>query len=343
MLEKILLGTYTKRESKGIYEISLDTEKKELVNFKPVITETNPTYVGVASDNHLYSMTIVDGNGGMAAYKPEPNGGYSLLNAVTEEGAPPCYVGIDNDKRLVFGANYHKGQVLAYRVQEDGTIQLVDKIQHEGSGPHDNQKGPHAHYTDLTPDKRLVACDLGTDGVYTYDIAADGKLTEVAVYQATPGTGPRHLVFHPNGEIAYLFGELANTVVTLSYDATTGKFETLQTISTIPADFTDFNGGAAIRISQDGKFVYASNRGHDSIAVFKTIDGGKALELVQLISSEGHIPRDFALNSTDEFVVVAHQESDNLTLFSRDSETGQLTLIQKDVYAPECVCTYFVK
>lgn len=343
MLEKILLGTYTKRESKGIYEISLDTEKKALVDFKELIAETNPTYVGVSADKNLYSMTIVDGKGGMAAYAPAENGGYTLLNTVTEEGAPPCYVGIDNQRGLIFGANYHRGQVTSYKIQVDGSIKQVDMVQHLGSGPHANQTSPHAHYADLTPDNRLVVCDLGTDGVYTYDVTAEGTLTEVACYQATPGTGPRHLVFHPNNQVAYLFGELANTVVVMSYDATTGTFETLQTLSTLPADFTDFSGGAAIRISQDGKHVYLSNRGHNSIAVFETSHDGQELALIQLIPSEGNFPRDFDLNSTDEFLVVAHQESDNLTLFSRDTKTGLLSLISKDTYAPECVCTYFVK
>lgn len=343
MSENILLGSYTRRKSEGIYQITLDTESKSLVDLTLIQAENNPTYLGLSNENNLYSVTVIGEDGGMAAYKQEADGKLTLLNAVTEAGAPPCYVGIDNVRGLVFGANYHRGQVMSYKIQADDSLTLADKVQHEGSGPHANQTSAHAHYADLTPDNRLVVCDLGTDGVYTYDVSAEGKLTEVALYQAAPGTGPRHLVFHPNGKVAYLFGELANTVVALGYDAATGTFNTLQTLSTLPSDFTDFNGGAAIRTSADGKFIYASNRGHNSLAVFATANEGTSMELIQLIPTEGDHPRDFALSNTEEFVVVAHQNTDNLTLFSRDAGTGRLTLIEKDVYAPEVVCTYFVK
>lgn len=343
MQEKIILGSYTRRESKGIYQITLDTEKKALVNLEHLIAENNPTYLAISAANNLYSMTVVEEDGGMGAYKINTDGTFTFLNAVTAAGAPPCYVAVDNQRNLLYGANYHRGQVTSYKINEDGSIALADMVQHVGSGPHANQTSAHAHYTDLTPDNRLVACDLGTDGVYTYDVSETGKLTDVAVYRAEPGTGPRHLVFHPNGKVAYLFGELANTVSALAYDAATGQFTHLTTLSSLPTDFHEFSGGAAIRVSQDGKFVYASNRGHNSIAVFATSNDGQGLELIQLIPSEGDHPRDFALSNTGDFVVVAHQNTDNLTLFARDQGTGQLSLIEKDVYAPECVCTYFVR
>lgn len=187
----------------------------------------------------------------------------------------------------------------------------------------------------------MIACDLGTDVVYTYAVDDNGKLSEVSRLDVAPGTGPRHLVFHPNQKTAYLFGELSSEVLTLRYNLNTGVFTVAQTIPTIPAEHTEFNGGAAIRISQDGKFVYASNRGHDSIAVFSVSSKNNLLSLVEIIASEGRIPRDFDIDPTDQFVVVAHQESDNLTLFERDQETGELSLLQKDVYVPECVCVLF--
>ena len=342
MLEKLMLGSYTRRESKGIYEITLDREAQRLVNLQPVLTENSPTYLGISDAQILYSVTAVDSQGGVAAYAPNADGTYTLLNTVTAEGASPCYIGIDNERGLVFSTNYHQGRVMSHKINPDGSLTLADTIQHEGSGLHENQTSAHAHYADLTPDKRVVACDLGTDEVYTYDVTAEGKLTEVARYQAEPGTGPRHIVFHPNQTVAYLFGELANTIVTLAYDATTGSFTHLQTVSTLPADFTDFSGGAAIRISADGKFVYASNRGHNSIAVYATNTDGTALELIQLIPSEGDHPRDFTLSKEEDFVIVANQNTDNLTLFTRDETTGLLSLVEKDVYAPECVCTYVI-
>ncbi len=341
MKQKILLGSYTRRESKGIYTIELDTEKKELTNLVSVIEEGSPTYLVQADDKTIYSVSQKDNFGGIAAYKKELNGSYTFLNRITEEGAPPCYVAIDETKQLIFGANYHKGVILSYRINEDASITLADRVEHSGSGPHENQQSPHAHYADLTPDHRLVACDLGNDTVYTYDVASDGKLTEVSRFKAQPGTGPRHLVFNPNKKTAYLFGELSSQVIVLSYDNETGKFSEQQVISTLPEGFVDFNGGAAIRISNDGKFLYVSNRGHNSLAVYSVSNDGLNLNLIQHISVEGDFPRDFDLSPDQKFVCVANQNSDNLTLFERDINTGKLSLIQKEVHAPEIVCISF--
>ena len=341
MLEQILLGTYTRRDSKGIYQIALDTEKETLSEATLLLEETSPTYLAVSKKNELFNVTSVDGEGGMAAYK-DVAGSFELLNKVSEAGAPPCYVAIDEEKQLVFGANYHQGIVHVYRILEDGRLEDADKVIHdEATGPHENQDNAHVHYTDLTPDNRLVVCDLGTDRVYTYDVEATGKISEVAQYVAEPGTGPRHLVFHPNNQFAYLFGELDSTVTVLAYNANDGSFTQVQKTSTLPEGFDEFNGGAAIRISADGRFVYASNRGHDSIAVFAISEDGSSVNRIQLISTEGEIPRDFDIDPSGKFVVAANQNTDNLTLYRRDEKTGLLEMIQKDVYAPECVCVYF--
>lgn len=337
MIEKIILGTYTRRVSEGIYTIDLDTEKKELSGLTLATKEVSPTYLAKSKAENLYTVTTVDGLGGAGAYDST----YQFLNAVTEEGAPLCYVAVDETRQLVYGANYHKGEVNVYRILDNGGIEAVESLYHqEETGPHKNQDHAHVHYTDLTPDQRLVVCDLGTDRVYTYDVAENGKLTLAATFVAEPGTGPRHLVFHPTQPIAYLFGELDSTVSVLAYQEN-GSFEKLQKISTLPEDFTGENGGAAIRISNDGRFLYTSNRGHNSIAVFEISSNGEQLSAIQNISTEGDFPRDSALNSTNEFLVCANQNSDNLTLFTRDAQTGKLTLLQKDIYAPECVCVYF--
>lgn len=337
MIEKIILGTYTRRVSEGIYTIDLDTEKKELSGLTLATKEVSPTYLAKSKTGNLYTVTTVDGLGGAGAYDSK----YQILNAVTEEGAPLCYVAVDETRQLVYGANYHKGEVNVYRILDNGGIEAVESLYHqEETGPHKNQDHAHVHYTDLTPDQRLVVCDLGTDRVYTYDVAENGKLTLAATFVAEPGTGPRHLVFHPTQPIAYLFGELDSTVSVLAYQEN-GSFEKLQKISTLPEDFTGENGGAAIRISNDGRFLYTSNRGYNSIAVFEISSNGEQLSAIQNISTEGDFPRDFALNSTNEFLVCANQNSDNLTLFTRDAQTGKLTLLQKDIYAPECVCVYF--
>lgn len=339
MKETIYLGTYTKGDSKGIYEITLDTEAKKLENLKLVAEAGNPTYLTLNDDNsYLYGILREESGNGVGMFKPSTDGTLERVAAATDDTASPCYVSYDKDRSLVYAAHYGNGTLSVYHTDKDGTLSLADRVQHEGSGVHENQDGPHAHFIDLTPDKKfVVACDLGTNNVYTYSISDEGKLTEVNRYSAAPGTGPRHLVFSKDGTKAYVFGELSSEVVVLNYDSSNGSFEHVQTISSIPEDRDEFKWGAAIRISNDGKFIYASNRGHDSIAVFAVSPNDGTLEIVEYVSTEGKTPRDFDLDPTNQFVVVGHQDSDNMTLFERDSKTGKLTLIEKDVYAPEVV------
>lgn len=334
MQETFLLGTYTKKSSKGIYTVQLDTETSTLSEVQVMITESGPTYLAQSLNGVVYTVSTNNGNGGVAAYSPDG----SRLNIVAEEGAAPCYVAVDETRQLVYGANYHKGEVTVYKIEHDGTLTLANRIVHEEPlGPHENQNHAHVHYADLTPDYRLAVCDLGTDSVYTYDVSEQGTLTLVARYQAEPGTGPRHLAFHPNGRIAYLFGELDSTLTTLAYHQETGTFTKQQKISTLPVDYQAFNGGAAVRVTKDGQFVYASNRGHNSLAVYQIHADGQ-LSLVEIVPSNGEIPRDFNFNQSEDFLLCAHQDSDNLVLFSRDAKSGKLTVVQNDVVAPECVC-----
>lgn len=343
MNETIYLGTYTKKESKGIYKIQLDTANKKLTKSTFLVRAESPTYLTLSSDkSKLYAISKENGNGALVAFKRNELNEIIKSGSVSAEGAPPCYVSYDKARSFVYTANYHKGEVSVLKTDEAGDLTLLDTVKHTGSSIHENQQTPHAHYFDLSPDGRFViACDLGTDEVYTYSVDKKGKLTEVNRLDVAPGTGPRHLVFHPNQETAYLFGELSSEILTLHYHPATGAFTPVQTVPTLPAEYTQFNGGAAIRISQDGKFVYASNRGHDSIAIFEVSPKNQLLTLVEIVSSQGVFPRDFDIDPTGNFLVVAHQESDNLTLFERDQMTGKLTLLQKDVYAPECVCVLF--
>ena len=343
-MEQVLyLGSYTKRESKGVHQIILDTDKKELRDYRLIAEVDSPTYLDLSADKEtLYAISKTDEGGGVTSFKENENGTYDKVSEISAEGSAPCYIYFDEEKKLIFTANYHGGYLTVYKENADGSFTMTDRAQHEGSSIHENQTIPHVHYSALSPDKKfLLSCDLGTDEVYTYTVSAEGKLAEVARYKATPGTGPRHLVFHPNGKVAYMFGELSSDVEVLAYDAAAGTFSLLQVITTIPEEHTGFNGGAAIRISADGKFLYASNRGHDSLVVYAVSEDGETLSLVEYVPTEGNIPRDFNLDPSGQFVIVAHQDSDNLTLFERDAETGKLTLLQKDVYAPECVCVFY--
>ncbi len=344
MNQKLVLGTYTKRESKGIYSIELDKNDKKLKNLKEEIQVNNPTYLAGNAD---YSLMISiakspQGLGGIKSFKKDPeSGAYQEIDSAFEEGAPPCYVAYDDSRNLVYTANYHKGEVCVYHVSQDGMLSLLDKNTHSGKSVHENQESPHAHYFDLTPDGNfLIACDLGTDEVVIYTLGENNKLTVNDIVPVTPGTGPRHLAFHPNHRFAYVFGELSSDVLAFSYNSDNGTLSLIQTISSIPEEHDTFNGGAAIRVSSDGNYLYASNRGHDSIVIYRIADDG-TLSLINYTSTEGQVPRDFNMDPTETFVVVGHQDSDNLTLFERDKENGTLTLLQKDVYAPEVICVQF--
>ena len=344
MTQKILLGTYTKRKSEGIYSMKLDEQKKQLIDLKEEVTVSTPTYLAGNNDySLLFSIAkSSNGQGGIASYKyNKQQKSYTKSDSVFSDGAPPCYIAYDQAKQLIFTANYHKGQVSVYRTSTDGDLTLVDTHVHSGKSVHENQQSPHAHYFDFTPDKKfLVSCDLGSDELLMYTLDDENKLTVCDVISVTPGTGPRHIVFHPNNRFAYVVGELSSDVIVFSYNSTNGTLTPIQTISSIPQDYDAFNGAAAIRISSDGRFVYASNRGHDSIAIYEAAEDG-TLTLVNHTPTEGETPRDFNLDPSERFIVVGHQDSDNLTLFERNDKDGTLTLLQKDVFAPEVICVKF--
>lgn len=330
MTQTIYFGTYTRRLSQGIYKADFD--KGTLSNLELVAKEPSPTYLAFDQFNHLYSVGAVQNQGGIAAFDKD----FQLLNHVVTEGAPLCYVAVDEPRNLVYGANYHKGQVLVYQRHSDGSLSLLDSDTHHGSGPHANQTTAHVHYADLTPDNYLITCDLGTDEVITYDIATNGSLKKLDSYTSTAGAGPRHIVFHPYYKIAYLICELNSTVEVLIYDGL-GQFELLQTISTLPTDCKEENATAAIRLSSDGKFLYASNRGHDSIAVYQILADG-SLSLVEVTTTNGKTPRDFIITPDEAYLIAVHQDSDNATVFQRNKENGNLSELSHHFHVPEAVC-----
>ena len=339
MQEQILFGTYTKKTSQGIYQGTLDTTSKTLTNDGLLASASNPTYLALSAKQRLYSVDKEDDEGGVAAWQLDGQTAHKL-NTVVAPGTPPAYVAVDEARQLVYSANYHKGTAEVMKIAADGALTLTDTVQHSGSGPRPEQDGSHIHYTDLTPDNRLAVIDLGSDKVYDYNVSDAGTLTEQSVLTMPAGFGPRHLVFSPDGQYAFLAGELSSQVATLSYDAKTGAFTQLGIVKTIPADYTAHNGAAAIRMSHDGHFLYVSNRGYNTLAVFAVAADG-SLSLIQQISTEGDFPRDFDLDPTEAFVVVVNQNTDNATLYARDLTSGKLSLLQKDVSVPEGVCVLF--
>ncbi|MGR3762911.1 lactonase family protein [Rossellomorea sp. NS-SX7] len=339
------VGTYTKQESKGVYQFTLDTDKKELTDVTLAAEVDNPTYVTVSGDNkNLYAVSKEGENGGVTAFSLDSStGGLTKLNSHSTAGANPCHVSVDHESRTVVTANYHTTMIESYLTNEDGSLQsLISSIEHGGSGPHERQEKPHMHYAGFTPDgKYVIAVDLGSDRVYTYGVR-NGELTEAAVFETKPGSGPRHIAFHPNGKFAYVMTELSSEVLVLHYDEKDGRFSEQQYIPAIPEDFNETNDGSAIHVSQDGQFVYAGNRGHNSIAVYNVDQDSGKLTFVEWTSTEGNWPRDFVLDPTGEFLVASNQKSNTLTLFGRDQETGRLQLLQSGVKVPEPVCVKFL-
>jgi 6-phosphogluconolactonase len=329
------IGTYTKGESEGIYSFTLDTDERTIVD------------VTISSNNsYLYSVVKEGGLGGLAAFSINDNGALTSINSQFSEGPSPCHVSVDTRNNYVFSANYHKGTVESYLISpEDGSIQTVSSIiQHEGSGPDPRQEKPHTHYAGLTPDEKyLTAVELGIDALITYNVNDNGTLEKANLLPIKAGSGPRHLAFHPNGKYAYIMTEFSSEVIVLTYHPENGQFTEKQYISTLPEDFNENNQGSAIHISADGRFVYAGNRGHNSIAVFHVNEETGELDFVEHTSTEGDWPRDFEIDPSGKFIVASNQESGNLVLFARNENTGKLTLLQSDIKVPYPVCVKFLE
>lgn len=317
---KILLGTYTRDKSEGIYQI--DLENHSLSNLELIAKAENPTYLDFdSSSKKLYSVHQ-DGNlGGVAVWNYDGES-TSLIKTYLDEGVQPCYVRYDKENNVIYDANYHLGRMRVY--DQEG---LEKEFQYESGGK--------AHYVNMDPKTEdLFVCDLGLDTIHKYRL-----LNEIATYKTPEGMGPRHLVFHPSMPFIYILGELNNTIqVVRDEDFDLNHVQTVDMLNGLDVE----SSGGAIRISSDGRFVYASNRGHDSIVVFKVLDDG-TLEFVQIESVYGEHPRDFDISPNGEYIVVANRDTNNLTLFQRDVSTGKINLIQKDVHAPECVCVHFIQ
>ncbi|MCT2534244.1 lactonase family protein [Aquibacillus koreensis] len=339
------IGTYTKEESKGVYRFILDTKKGEITDVELAAELSNPTYVTISSDNkNLYAVAKESDNGGVTAFSiQEETGELTVLNSLASPGSPPCHVSVNETKTNVVTANYHTTKVESYLTNKDGSLKTeAASVEHEGNGPHDRQEKPHMHFAGFTPDQKyVIAIDLGSDRVHTYAVE-QGELSKVHTLKTKPGSGPRHITFHPNGHFAYVMTELSSEVLVLQYNAEEGSLTELQSIPTIPEDFNETNDGSAVHITADGKFIYAGNRGHNSIAVFEVEKQTGKLSFVEWTSTEGNWPRDFVLDPTEKFLVASNQKSNTIVLFDRNESSGKLTLRQANIKVPEPVCVKFL-
>lgn len=326
----ILIGGYTKHESAGIYQFDFigSGDQAHLEQRRNVVEVGGPTYFQ-KDGQFIFTIKNENGQGGIAAFA---NG--KLVSQLLHEGSSPAYIGINKEKKLLYTANYHTGVLAVISYDDQGQLTLLDQVKHENKalGPRPEQAGAHPHYFDETPGGHLVSCDLGQDRVDFYGF--DGqKLTHLASYQNEDGFGSRHLAFSPDGKYFYVAGELSSQVNAVKFDEENWMFRSLATYSTIPESWDQHNGAAAIRLSSDGKFLYVSNRGHDSIDVFAVLPD-QALKLVQRVSTFGEFPRDFNWDAEEKYVVAANQNSNNATLYQRQSD-GTLTPLEKDIAVPE--------
>lgn len=323
---KVISGGYTKKNSKGIYSSNYDSKLKKIGDPNLIINIENPTYLAIF-DQTIISIIKENGKGGIACYEFDNNQKkYTKISEFVYDQTPPAYVAVNPEHNLIFDANYHTGTINLYSLSNKGKIELLDRYSNTGKGIKPEQDSSHFHYVNLTPDGRLITCDLGTDEIILFDISKR-KLDVSEKIKVNLGFGPRHIIFHPNGKYFYCVGELGSSVKVFTYGS---EIRELATYPTIPASFTEHNGASAIKISKNGKNLYVANRGFNSIIVFRILNQGATLEEIQNISTKGDFPRDFALNDDENVLLVGNQNSDNGTLY-QIKEDGTLKVIQENI------------
>ncbi|PYQ18419.1 MAG: 6-phosphogluconolactonase [Acidobacteria bacterium] len=351
----IYVGTYTDHgsASKGIYRLRLDLKTGALEAAGSPAESVSPSFLALhPSGRFLYAVneasTPPKDEGAVSAFAVDARTGeLTALNRQSSRGGGPCHLSLDAEGRHVLVANYGGGNVAVLPVEADGRLDPATTfVQHQGHGADPRrQKAPHAHYIDLDRANRFaLVADLGLDEVLVYRFdAATGALTPNAPAAAhlAPGAGPRHLALHPDGRHAYVINEMASTITAFAYDARAGTLSELQTLSTLPGDFHGDNSTAEIAVRPDGRFVYGSNRGHDSIAVFAVDAVTGKLAAAGHQPTLGKTPRNFAIDPSGAYLLAANQDSDTITVFRIDRTSGALSPVGSPVPVPRPVCVLF--
>ncbi|MFN4261883.1 MAG: lactonase family protein [Gemmataceae bacterium] len=350
----VYIGTYTRGDSKGIYLLELDLASGKLTDKGLAGAVAHPSFLAIhPNKRYLYAVSevaTVDGQkgGGVTAFAIDPKTGkLTELNRQLSGGTGPCHLVVDQEGKAVLVANYGSGSVASLPLQADGRLkEAASVIQHEGSSVNpQRQQGPHAHSINLDANNRYaMAADLGLDKVLVYRFdPAQGTLTpsDPPSVSTVAGGGPRHFAFHPNGRNAYTNNEILSSVTAFQYDPDKGILKELQTLSTLPKNFKGNNSTAEIQVHPSGKFLYVSNRGHDSIAIFAIGPDGK-LTAQGHQSTQGKTPRNFGIDPTGTYLLAANQATDNVVAFRIDPETGQLTPTGSSVNVPAPVCVKFL-
>lgn len=357
------VGTYTRPirfgtdevldgRGEGIYVFRVNPSSGALEPCDIMKEVVNPSFLALNPEKcFLYAVNETkeykgEPTGTVSSFSVDPEEGeFEPLNERPTRGADPCHVTVDKTGSYVFVANFGNGSVSVYPVMEDGSLgEFAEFVQHQGSGAEPSrQEGPHAHSVTLNQTNRYAyVSDLGVDKVMIYRFdPKNGKLRpkDGQHFEAKPGAGPRHFKFHPNNRYAYLINELDSTLVAFSYDEENGALTEIQTVSTLPEDFKGKSTCAEVQVSPSGRYVYGSNRGHDSIVIYRFDPRTGELSYVAHESSQGKTPRHFSIDPTARFLLVANQDSNTIVTFRVDQKSGELedTGQVTDVPTPTCV------
>jgi 6-phosphogluconolactonase len=344
----VYVGTYTGPRSRGIYASRFDPSTGKVSDPVLVGETQNPSFFAFHPSGKLLYAVNENDNGSLTAFSLDPKTGMlTRLNSAPSRGASPCYISVDSTGRTALVANYSSGTVAGVRIAADGKLGDSTAFhQDKGTGPNkQRQEKAHAHSITLSPDQRFaIVADLGADQitVYKFDAAA-GSLTEHSSVKATPGAGPRHLAFHPDGKHAYIINELGSTITAYKWDGQAGVLTPIDSISTLPAGFKGENTDAEVAVHPNGKFVYGSNRGSDTIAVFRADAATGKLTLIEHVSTKGKTPRNFAIDPTGTYLFAANQDSNNVVIFRLDPATGKLTATGSEFQVGSPVCVRFLQ
>ena len=340
----VYVGTY----SKGIYSFSFDAQSGDFGPINLSAEIASPSFLAIHPNKRfLYAVNETD-KGSVTAFSIDAaTGKLHQLNQVSSHGGGPCHLSLDKTGKMLMVANYGAGSVSAFPVHSDGTLgEATASIQHAGKSADPNrQEGPHAHSVTVSPDNRfVVAADLGLDKLFVYRMdpaKATLAANDPPYAQVKPGSGPRHFAFDPIRHRAYAINEMASAVTAFGYDRARGALKEIQTVSTLPAGFSGESTTAEIAIDSKGRFLYGSNRGHDSIAVFSIDAATGKLMLLENVSTGGKEPRNFAIDPTGRYLFAANQKSDNIVIFRIDPNSGRLQATGKVLQVPVPVCVIF--
>jgi 6-phosphogluconolactonase len=349
----VYFGTYTggNNSSKGIYCSMLDLSTGKLSNPALAAEARNPSFLEIHPDGKfLYAVSESGGAGSVSAYSIDKDtGDLKLLNQQPSGGSGPCHVSIDHKGKNVLVANYGSGSASVIPIKSNGRLgEPTGFVQHEGSSINTRrQKGPHAHSINVSPDSRFAfVADLGIDKVMIYRLdTKKGTIVKNSPPYAKvkPGAGPRHFAFHPNGKYAYVINELDCTVTAFAYEPASGALRVIQTITTLPNSFDGANSCAEVRVHPNGKFLYGSNRGHDSILVYRIDLANGKLTFVEHETADIKTPRNFNIDPTGKFCLVANQGGNSVVVFRINQETGALEPTGHKISIGRPVCIRFLR